>query len=574
MLEMMFMRFLIRILIVSAIFCLAVKVSFAQDIALSQKFTAINSAFSVRYPADWYVYVALSGEIIFAPQTVGVNVMAGFPGLVSENEILLSVEVKNMSVEERVAEIFTDIPSAGFSEWEEVEFNGPSTTNAYPATRIQLANWSIATSIEVIDLGSDGVMTLGVWVPEEDRVLASSLLDAVGSTLVLNAPASAPVPATMPIPTYGLLSYSQAVDLRTVVADDAADLFTLSPDGTRVAYTSDGSLCIINTRNLQVNCASLSIQVYPTQLRWSPNSRYIAFTNLMLSDEMPPSILVYDTDDGSFINLTRDETLPIEIQVRQDLDDFVVLWAHDSQSLYSWRWYGGLGIQGLFRRALDGTEIQFVANFTPTFDNSPAYRAFSESLAGDIVTSPDGTQLALSVVHPNYVGIILIDLQTGTLRRLISSDEVSVVLPDQPENSSTPLGGLSWSADGSGLYLHSSNRRNTLGNLFFLDIETNDITALIDFAPFSVANIDAMIAGEDAFALDIPMLAAAPPNGDAVVYVGKTGETVRITRVRFSEGTFETEIAYEFDMADVSLRGSTMIASDGSALLGELLLLP
>lgn len=102
-----------------------------------------------------------------------------------------------------------------------------------------------------------------------------------------------------------------AIDLLAGPARTAA---LLAPDGERIAYVGDNSLCLLTLQGEQEWCGGEEIVPRGVRrfdldyTRWSPDSRYLVFVENFFHYLHDSDIWVFDTTTRTFVNLTDDGT--------------------------------------------------------------------------------------------------------------------------------------------------------------------------------------------------------------------------------------------------------------------------
>ena len=111
----------------------------------------------------------------------------------------------------------------------------------------------------------------------------------------------------------------------------------LAPDGSRFAYFKQKKICLY-AGDQQQNCIDLSDKlsnIDSETIRWSPDSRYIAFTEEFFRSFRDPDIWVLDTTDMTATDLTDDGVKNIEISDNdwKNIDVFP-RWTQDDQIIF------------------------------------------------------------------------------------------------------------------------------------------------------------------------------------------------------------------------------------------------
>ncbi|MEQ8676831.1 MAG: hypothetical protein RLP44_32890 [Aggregatilineales bacterium] len=288
---------------------------------------------------------------------------------------------------------------------------------------------------------------------------------------------------------------------------------TLSPDGTLLAYeeNSISGLCIYSFTDEPTTCTPYPedgengerIRLYrPAELKWSPDNHLIALTESSLNDT---DIWLYDVQAGTFTNRTQDGYSGrfIDQEARGIPVDLLPTWSPDG-SLYFFRYIqqaettitqlfmipavdGGFdSILGESPRKLSDEDPLLVADFTDSVPNRFSFINNGEHLPGQAEVSPDGTKIALIMQPQNPDGyeVWVVNLLDGMILHRYPTVDISAVgLPEWSENSNFVPRGITWTGGTTMIVnFRNSTRRGIIWTAYHIDIETDGITPIFDFA--------------------------------------------------------------------------------------------
>jgi len=251
-----------------------------------------------------------------------------------------------------------------------------------------------------------------------------------------------------PIPVYGGMVWPPAgvSDAQIRGAVDGGALVSLSPDGSRVAYTRQnaGDTSTLYTRPMGGGNETRVVQVTDTrelrgQMAWSPDgSRLVVPLQVAESN----TIYAFDPADGQLRNLGTQGPSSIPVLTSAGGSAYYDAGTTTVHSLVDGHVIGqirGGVVTDLSRdgtRALVSTEALYVAD-TATGGRTKLL----DDCCQDAVWSPDGTQVAY--IRNQRLGVL--DVATGTTRD---------VAPDITAMYSPAVGGdgyITWSPDGSSI---------------------------------------------------------------------------------------------------------------------------
>ena len=362
------------------------------------------------------------------------------------------------------------------------------------------------------------------------------------------------------LPNLTLVNVQSVGDVVTNTLPHSA---TLSPDGNLLVYEGgDGpGLCIYNFTNTRTTCTLYPeadengerIRLRrPTELRWSPDSRFVALTENSLIYLEDSDIWLYDVEEQSYTNRTQDGyggRIIMDDESNGMPIDVLPTWSPDG-SLYFFRYIryedvitsqlltipatGGsfAGVLGEGERALSDEDPLEVEDYTDsasdpfTFFNSNS----GFSLSGAAEVSPDGTQMALLMRprEPDTHEIWIVSLLDGSIVRRISASGINVLgLPEWAETRGFIPEGITWISEDELVFNFANYSFGTgIGwTAYHIDLITDKFTPIFDFlnVPSQDDYFTGTQTGSGVFTYPMPRYAAVTPDGDYLLYVTSPG---------------------------------------------------
>lgn len=285
----------------------------------------------------------------------------------------------------------------------------------------------------------------------------------------------------------------------------------ISPDGETIAwYERDDtlSICLYSLETAQKECypdTSDSSWAPTSGLRWSPNSRYISFHPNFSQQFREPDIWVFDTENHQFTNYTDDGfsgglTMLRGPEGKDPAHDILPVWNPQVENeLYFFRiTKGAEGFEtALYLLNIESSEVQLVQDLSSILPLGisvyDAAGAEIQMLSGRAAISSDGTHMVFIVIHPDYEeprnGIWLLDLTGETQPRQIGSLSLTDTgFPTWQDDTLQFPNGLGWLSNTTLVVSTLSNQVSNVGisgNIYIINIETEAITPLMDFSPYS-----------------------------------------------------------------------------------------
>ena len=363
------------------------------------------------------------------------------------------------------------------------------------------------------------------------------------------APAQADSPVTV----------DTARPVTEIIGENSAYLATVSPDGQFIAWGKQSGrgndrvlqLCLFEFETAAKQCADLSpddFDGYPYQFQWSPDSRYIAFSENPIEMASESDIWLFDSQEGTFANLTDDGLYGVWSYLAADGEkvqiDYLPMWNAADGLIYFWR-VVPLGNQrftiGIYRVAPDGGDAELVRDLTTDFAASiPLYDYERLFLDGISAISPDGSTIAMLMTNVSELGtteqtVWTLDLTDAAAEPMLWAgiDDFRTALPEWAQDYPPQAQGLSWAGDGAGLVVLVNTAVGAsmpFQLYFYLDSADGAITPVVDFS--GIEEMDGY--SEPAPGSELPWRVYSPwtgslsPAGDTLLMINDLGGTVAL----------------------------------------------
>lgn len=382
--------------------------------------------------------------------------------------------------------------------------------------------------------------------------LAAMLLTLALMSLLLTgfaAPAQDDIPVTV----------DTARPVTEIVGEKSAYLATVSPDGNFIIWGKQSGrgrdrvlqACLFEFATAGKKCSDLSPDVfdgYPYQFQWSPDSRYVAFSENPVEMASESDIWLFDAQEGVFTNLTDDELVGVWSYLVADGEkvrlDYLPAWNPADGMIYFWR-IAPLGNMrftiGIYRIAPEGGDPELVRDLTAEFAAQiPIFQYERFFLDGMSAIAPDGSALAVIMTNVNDVGareqtVWWIDLADAAAEpyQLAATEDFLAAVPAWAQDYPPQAQGLSWTGDSSGLVFVVNTALGATMPFqiyYYVDIASGAITPVVDFSP--IEEMDGY--SEPAPGSDLPWRVYSPwtgslsPAGDKLLMVNDLGGTIAL----------------------------------------------
>jgi hypothetical protein len=304
--------------------------------------------------------------------------------------------------------------------------------------------------------------------------------------------------------------------LGDVASVDELSTAVISPDGATIAWYKEmdtASICLYSFQVTEAECYAdtSGINWTPTSgLWWSPDSHYIAFHRNWGITQGESDMLVFNTENYRFINLTDDGVDRLNFltgewegeEGKTPVFDILPVWNPAiPNELYFFRIDTNNDTRktDLYVVNIESGEPQLVQELTiidavglPIWD---VIDADIQVLSGRAAISPDGTYLAVIVLSnigdASNNGIWLLNLLDEVPPQQITSSMPSdEVFPDHDDVTMLHPSGLGWLSDSTLIYSVSTFMDAPYRNLYTVNVESGNITPMMDFSTYSSSQFE------------------------------------------------------------------------------------
>jgi hypothetical protein len=382
------------------------------------------------------------------------------------------------------------------------------------------------------------------------------------------------------IPDDSQVNLVSAVELSVVHADiNVRGGPIISPDASTLIWNEQNGnwVCLYRLNNGTFECSP-----YPEELTsivnmaWSPDSKYVAFTENLYHRMDESDIWILSVEDGRFHNITDDDVWRGDF-MRSGGEDATIdlhpLWNPENGDLYFFRTIRGEDVyESTIQRfeadkLLSGDMPEMALDLTQYIDSPyTVYTYDGDDNFPSAIISPDGKQLAI-LIRPDkdeaaQWGVWLSDLGSGTLEHVITLDDMNnpaFHAEGFMEDFYLTPNGIAWIGnDGLIVTMNEPTYRPTMpNNVLYYDIETEALSILVDFS--DIENISQyLIAGDDGMAPIAyePRIVAISPNNNAIYYTGNPSYSQDISIMALppsEDGDMPTRIQFFDEGDDISI---------------------
>jgi hypothetical protein len=586
-----------------------------QSSILPQVLRLPDGLFRIGYPADWSsqspvggVYIlsnSTDASAIIADSNLGEAIPSGSQVVIvlyGSAESLFSVDdfdaFRRLVEEEGLNSEaqFTRPEAISRNEVAGVRYNVESDILEGTAYAFDLRGGKIAFLI--------GLSPLGEFTDLEPlfEAMVSSMDVGIQETGGTNAQ-PAPIIAVEPGVPLSELAYAEALPVEQFGEQLNAQMpihpqtAVIAPDGSRIAWLDSAQLCTVAIADGSLRCIDVpeSFEGFPSHLLWSPDSRYVAFSEEWTRTLRDPDLWVWDTTNGQLTNRTDDRfrRLPFG-DTPDESEGSGPLWL---EQVYAWGADGNLyfvrqeipdvthrdiNSTALYRLSPESGAPEQIRLLSGLFENRSIYEMFERSLNGSLAPSPDVSQIAVLVRERDpdsrNSGVWIMSLaDDAPPRQVITVEDLNAGMLRGAERAMTPMG-VAWKSDGMGLFIYSSflpatdsPSRRTM--LHYYDLASGGLTPLTDLSDYSEDQLNEVVDGSDyTLRYFMPVSAVLTPDGSAVLALHINFEAdaplLGLWAYRLSEGGAERTLLLENALqTSLPFLQTPSIARDGTAMM-------
>ncbi|MEO8607967.1 MAG: hypothetical protein ABI690_08805 [Chloroflexota bacterium] len=303
----------------------------------------------------------------------------------------------------------------------------------------------------------------------------------------------------------------------------------LSPDGSAVAWYDvavkqfdvyDFDKAQTNVFPLPENCCAIGRYFNPS---WSPDSRYISFTESAFDRGVDSDIWMLDRSNGEITDRTDDGLFGNWLKINDPFNlDYLPTWNPANGDLYFFRSNlsnDGDKTLGLYLMPVGRDEPKLVADLTAQLPVLSVYRP--------AVISPDGTQIGFIVLGNDLTdarnGVWVMDLKSGAAEQTATVEALRAGLPSWQTETALFPDFLEWAGNNALVVLSRDNQISPatgIGQMaYYVDIATQTVTPLAHFEDVTSAN-DLYRGYEPGSAIyRIPRSGVVAPDGSAFFFL-------------------------------------------------------
>lgn len=383
------------------------------------------------------------------------------------------------------------------------------------------------------------------------------------------------------------ISYSNAITVSELDNIDTSSHMILSPDGSSIAYQSEGELCLYEIDATTEDCTPIPERFRGRipLLQWSPDGQYIIFQEDALRMFVDADIWLYDVETQIISNLTDDGDAEFGLGEFEEAVwlDTPATWGPDNQ-IYLLR----TSFQAndtlddaayeLLKVDPDSGDITLIQDLTGQFEIFSVFNQQGYSLDGVMSVSPDAAQLMILVMERDRdsrnTGLWLLDLQgIEDPKKIAASLDFTGGYSEEALGDDTfrVLESIAWDAEGTGVFVYATSP-DFLNMVYHMDIDSGEIVPMADLSAYSKEDIfDADLDADipiSALVLRHPVL--APDFNGIIAIAGPQPETF-ITAIPFDGSPGEPTVLYR--TSEITYGGdASTVGSDGSVILLGILL--
>jgi len=399
------------------------------------------------------------------------------------------------------------------------------------------------------------------------------------------------------------ITYTHAISLLDLNEDINYRNAMLSPDGSMIGWylpQDNGATCVYTFANEQTICSTIP-EIFngsPQFIMWSPDSRYITFSQDFILRFQEADIWLYEVATRHFSNVTddqvddwsplggsRDGSGPVWI-------DIAYAWGPDLNLYFSRIELPDPSTMdnytaGIYRLNPDSGQTSLIRDISEDFERFSIYQNREVEFNGTLAVSPDGQHIAMIVLEREAdspkSGIWIMPLDGSEApRQLVAASAMTAGLiadAQQIPRPAIPVG-LDWSADGRSLYtLATTINTGTLDAgavVYQIDAETGALTPLNDFSAYTRETMYQADDSGHAPAFYVPRGAVMSPDGTTplVFHAYPQEQQAGLSALRIADGALQPELLLTMDDYRPVPAAVSSVARDGKLLLWGYLFLP
>ncbi|MCC6615646.1 MAG: hypothetical protein IT320_19410 [Anaerolineae bacterium] len=485
----------------------------------------------------------------------------------------------------------------------------------YDARAIDIRSDDVEGIIYFLNPDADGqVMVVIGLAPTGEYANFAPVVDAMAASVrygedvvVEQAEPASPAPTTVaelpPGKPLDEITYTRAISLIDLNEDINYRTAMLSPDGSMIGWflpQDSGVMCVYTLADEDTICSSVPEVFHgaPQYIMWSPDSRFITFTQDFVIRFQEADIWLYEVATRQFSNVTDDQInrwRPFQGVGPGDSPgpmwiDIAYAWGPDLNLYFARIELADPSTMdvytaGIYRLNPDSDETTLIRDITDEFERFAIFQTREVEFDGSLSVSPDAQQIAMIVLEPerdsakNGIWIMPLD-GSAAPRQLVAQSALTPGLIAQSGIDFALPTGLAWSADGRSLY--------TLGTTIYtgsldagavvyqIDVETGALTPLNDFSAYDRESV--LKADDSGYppAFYIPRAAVMSSDGmtPLVLHALPQDQVAGLSALRFVDGELQPELLLTIDDYMVVPATLSSVARDGKLLLWGYLFLP
>ncbi|MCA9905643.1 MAG: hypothetical protein KC547_17430, partial [Anaerolineae bacterium] len=445
------------------------------------------------------------------------------------------------------------------------------------------------------------------FTPEVNAVAASVRYGAdVAEAQAAQASPATPTIVEQPQPPgrpLADITYASAISLTDFNADINVRSAMLSPDGSMIGWhtpQSDGLICVYTFADGQTVCSTVPeiFRGAPQYIIWSPDSRYITFSQDFILRFEEADIWLYEVETRRFINATDDQIdrwSPVGGTRDDNVEgplwiDLAFTWGPDL-NLYFYRTElpdpstMDLYTVGIYRQNPATGETVLIRDITEDFERFSIYQNRELEFNGSIAVSPDAQQIAMIVLEHDLdspkSGIWVMPANGSEApQQLVAASDLTAGLVTgalQGYKFAVPMG-LAWSPDGRSLYtLGTTVYTGTLDGgavIYQIDTGTAEITPLNDFSAYDRETLYSADDNGHVPAFYVPRGAVMSSDGTTPLTLHAFENQGGLSALRVVDGALQPELLVAIDDFRPIPASVSSAARDGKLLLWGYLFLP